>query len=123
MAQSTNLDKILPTRRYLLDRPTRSRSRSRWIALICRAPATTVAWLLSPQGDGGRVTAWQPAIQGTSKVRNSTVIHLQPITHRYPRPRRRFCRVCRVLPDTSRAPHAGARFGDSVGTASRHVLK
>ena len=45
------------------------------------------------------------------KVRGSTLTHPQPIPHPYPHPRRHFCRFCRVPPDPSRAPCAGAQFG------------
>ena len=44
--------------------PGPSHWRSRSIALIDSAAATTVAWPSSPQGDRGRVTAWRQAIQG-----------------------------------------------------------
>ena len=58
--------------------PTRSRSRS--IELICKAPAIIVAWPLSPQGDGGRVTAWRPAIQGARLDSNPPPTHSPPLS-------------------------------------------
>ena len=56
-----------------------SRWRSRSIASIASAAATTVAWPLSPQGDGGRVTAWRPAIQGARLDSNPLPTHPTPL--------------------------------------------
>ena len=58
-----------------------------------------------------------------SEVRSSTLTHPQPIPHPYPHPRRRFCRVCRVHPDPSRAHCAGAQFGDPAGGSARLYLR
>ena len=58
--------------------PTRLRSLS--IASIASAAATTVAWPLSPQGDGGRVTAWRPAIQGVELDSNPPPTHPTPLS-------------------------------------------
>ena len=57
-----------------------SRWRSRSIASIVAAAATTVAWPLSPQGDGGRVTAWRPAIKGAELDSNPPPTHPPPLS-------------------------------------------
>ena len=49
------------------------------IASIASAPPTTVAWPLSPQGDGGRVTAWRPAIRGAGLDSNPPSTHSPPL--------------------------------------------
>ena len=82
MAQFAHLGDISRSRRYLLGRaqlgPSRWRSRS--IASIAAAAAKTVAWPLSPQGDGGRVTAWRPAIQGARLDSNPPPTHPTPLS-------------------------------------------
>ena len=57
-----------------------SRWRSRSIASIVAAAATTVAWPSSPQGDRGRVTAWRPAIQGARLDSNPPPTHSPPLS-------------------------------------------
>ena len=53
----------------------RSRSIASIAAQLLRGAAKTVAWPLSPQGDGGRVTAWRLAIRGAE------LDSIPPLTH------------------------------------------
>ena len=53
------------------------------------------------------------------KVRSSTLTYPQPIPHPYPHPRRRFCRLCCVPTDPSRAPCSGAHSGNLRGGTAR----
>ena len=75
MAPFARLGEISRSRRYLL-----GRAQSLAIAIVDAAAAKTVAWPLSPQGDGGRVTAWRLAIRGAELDSNPPPTHPPPLS-------------------------------------------
>ena len=78
MARFAHLGEISRSRRYMLGRAHAFAITIDRIDLQS-CSHNTVAWPLSPQGDGGRVTAWRPAIQGARLDSNPPPTHPTPL--------------------------------------------